>query len=59
MKRTFLLGVIITLSLSIFAIDEVTLTTIGEGSTRDEAVKSAWRSALEQAYGACHQVLFQ
>ncbi len=52
MKRTFLLGVIITLSLSIFAIDEVTLTTIGEGSTRDEAVKSAWRSALEQAYGA-------
>ena len=52
MKRSFLLGVIITLSLSIFAIDEVTLTTIGEGSTRDEAVKNAWRSALEQAYGA-------
>ena len=33
-------------------VTEVTLTTIGEGSTRDEAVKNAWRSALEQAYGA-------
>ena len=52
MKRSLLLGVIITLSLSIFAIDEVTLTTVGEGSTRNEAVINACRSALEQAYGA-------
>ena len=29
-------------------VTEVTLTTIGEGSTRDEAVKNAWRSRKER-----------
>ena len=52
MKKLFLLSILCVSSVLAFAIDEVTLTTVGDGSSRDEAVKNALRSALEQAYGA-------
>jgi len=41
-------------SLNIFAdnVDIVTLTTTGEGKTKDEATTNALRSAIEQAFGA-------
>jgi len=34
------------------ALEEVTLTVSSDGPTKDEAVKNALRSAIEQAYGA-------
>lgn len=32
--------------------DEITLTVTSDGSTKDEAIKNALRTAIEQAYGA-------
>lgn len=52
MKAKILLAIFCAISLSINAIEDVTLTTVGDGSTREEAVNNALRSALEQAYGA-------
>ena len=52
MKKIFLLSIFCVLSLSLLAIDEVTLTTMGDGATLEEAKNNALRNALEQAYGA-------
>ena len=34
------------------ATDEITLTVSSDGPTKDDAVKNALRTAIEQAYGA-------
>ena len=52
MKKVFLLSIFCVFSLSLLAIDEVTLTTMGDGATLEEAKNNALRNALEQAYGA-------
>lgn len=52
MKKYLLLFVFIGASIMTFAQnDEVTLMVSSDGPTKDEAVKTALRSAIEQAYG--------
>lgn len=51
-----LLLVILTATISLAAYaadkDEITLTVTSDGATKDEAIKNALRTAIEQAYGA-------
>jgi hypothetical protein len=51
--KLILASVLFVCSTSVFAegVDIVTLTTMAEGKTQDEAVTNALRSALEQAFG--------
>lgn len=52
MKRTItILLFLLSMPLLGIAQNEVTLTTVGEGSTKDMAIKVALRSALEQCFG--------
>ena len=52
MKKYLLLFAFIGTSMMAFAQnDEVTLMVSSDGPTKDEAVKTALRSAIEQAYG--------
>ncbi len=54
MKRISSIAVALICALISYAqsIEEVTLTVSSDGPTKDEAVKNALRSAIEQAYGA-------
>jgi|GEM_PF-618745 len=51
--KLFFAGILFLCSTNVFAqgVDIVTLTTTAEGKTQDEAVTSALRSAIEQAFG--------
>lgn len=52
MKKFFSLFICLGMfTLSAKAIDEVNITALGDGETRQEAINNALRSALEQAYG--------
>ena len=48
-----LLLVFLTVSISLpcYAKDEITLTVTSDGATKDEAIKNALRTAIEQTYG--------
>ena len=52
MKKLFSLVAAIMIAATTFAqVDEVTLTVIGTGSTKEQAVSQALRSAIEQSFG--------
>ncbi len=54
MKRIILILTFIALSITIYAQEDnsATLTVSGQGQTQDEAKQNAFRSAIEQAFGA-------
>ena len=54
LRKLFLVVLTATVSLAGYAADkdEITLTVTSDGATKDEAIKNALRTAIEQAYGA-------
>lgn len=53
MKKLFLILCSVLLSIPVFSQEnDATLTVFGTGSTEEEAIQQALRSALEQTYGA-------
>lgn len=51
-KNTLLVALLVLLSGLSFASDEVSIVVSSDGSTKDEAIKMALRSAIEQTFGA-------
>ena len=51
MKKTFVSLISVFIAILSYAQNEITLTTSAEGTTKEEAVHNALRSAIEQTYG--------
>ena len=51
-KKTLLVALLVLLSGLAFASDEVSIVVSSDGATKDEAIKMALRSAIEQTFGA-------
>ena len=51
-KKTLLIALLVLLSGLAFASDEVSIVVSSDGPTKDEAIKMALRSAIEQTFGA-------
>lgn len=51
-KKTLLVALLVLFSGLVFASDEVSIVVSSDGATKDEAVKTALRSAIEQTFGA-------
>ena len=51
-KKTLLISLLVLLSGLAFASDEVSIVVSSDGVTKDEAIKMALRSAIEQTFGA-------
>lgn len=51
-KKTLLVALLVLLSGLTFASDEVSIVVSSDGATKDEAIKMALRSAIEQTFGA-------
>lgn len=51
-KKTLLIALLVLLSGQAFASDEISIVVSSDGVTKDEAIKMALRSAIEQTFGA-------